>query len=117
MKLEVGKRYKDRSNNVFTIISDQARLPYCYVGEGANVIDRFLEGFTHDGKASLSTFDLVEEVRELQKFETIRYTVTDNYDKYASSGANVANMVGYSTAKRVHPEQVKVKITIEEVEE
>lgn len=117
MKLEVGKRYKDRFNNVFIIVSDKARLPYCYIGEGTNNIDRILKGFTHDGKAAIFTNDLVEEVKELQKFEIFRYAITDKHDKFASNGANIANMVYYSTALRVHPGQVRVRVIVEEVSE
>jgi len=115
MKLEVGKKYKDQFGLVFKIISNQASHPYKYVGE--SIPRGALVGFTYDGKPAHCSGELVEEVREPQKFETIRYAVTDNHDNYASSGTNVANMVGYSTAKRVHPEQVKVKIIVEEIDE
>lgn len=61
MKLEVGKRYKNQFNTVFTIISDQARPPYRYVGEST---DRRLVGFTCDGIAAHCSGELIEEVKE-----------------------------------------------------
>lgn len=111
MKLEVGKRYKDKYNRVFTIISDQARLPYCYVGEGGHGADRLLIGFTHDGKALLSAENLTQEVREPQKFEGIVYAFYNNWTNFNDAIKSLGLV--YSMDK-VHSLQAKYRITIEE---
>lgn len=111
MKLEVSKRYKDKYNRVFTIISDQARLPYCYVGEST---ERILVGFTHDGKALLSAENLVSEVKEPQKFEGIVYAF---YNNWANFNDAIKSLGLVYSMDKVHSLQAKYRITIEEIVE
>lgn len=110
MIISIGKKYQDSQDRVVKIISDVASLPFCYIGEV--LFTGELLRYSSDGVVYNSNdINLVKELGAAQKLETIRYAVTDNIDKC------VAGMAYYSTAKRVHPEQVKVKITIEEIEE
>lgn len=109
MRIELRKKYQDSQGRVVKIISDVASLPFCYIGV---LLTGELLRYADDGTVyGFSGANLVKELGAARKFETIRYAVIDNIDK------SVTRMAYYSTVKRVHPEQVKVKITIEEEQE
>lgn len=106
MRLEVGKKYKDRFNTVFTIISDQAKPPYKYVGQ--SMTTGALIGFTYDGKAAHCSGELVEEVRKPLKTEEIIGT-GEPLNKFTDFLCNPVWLDGYG--------RFRYKVTIEEIVE